>query len=131
MTELRCTIDLESKSGGATSHRKVKGTIHWVSAAQAYEAEIRLYERLFTVPEPDATPDFKSYVNPNSLEVVTAKCEPALQDAMPEKRFQFERLGYFSLDPDSTAAKQVWNRTVSLKDTWAKEVKKPQVRDGS
>jgi glutaminyl-tRNA synthetase len=131
VTELRCTIDLESKSGGATSHRKVKGTIHWVSAAQAYEAEIRLYDRLFTVPEPDATPDFKSYVNPNSLEVVTAKCEPALQDAMPEKRFQFERLGYFSLDPDSTAAKQVWNRTVSLKDTWAKEVKKPQVRNGS
>jgi glutaminyl-tRNA synthetase len=131
VTELRCTIDLESKSGGATSHRKVKGTVHWVSAAHAYEAEVRLYDRLFTVPEPDATADFKSYVDPNSLEVVTAKCEPALKEAVPEKRFQFERLGYFALDPDSTAAKQVWNRTVSLKDTWAKEVKKPQVRDGS
>jgi glutaminyl-tRNA synthetase len=131
VTELRCTIDLESKSGGATSHRKVKGTVHWVSAAHAYEAEVRLHDRLFTVPEPDATADFKSYVNPNSLEVVTAKCEPALKEAVPEKRFQFERLGYFALDPDSIAAKQVWNRTVTLKDTWAKEVKKPQVRDGS
>jgi glutaminyl-tRNA synthetase len=131
VTELRCTIDLQSKSGGATSHRKVKGTVHWVSAAHAYEAEVRLYDRLFTVPEPDATADFKSYVNPNSLEVVTAKCEPVLKEAVPEKRFQFERLGYFALDPDSTVAKQVWNRTVSLKDTWAKEVKKPQVRDGS
>jgi glutaminyl-tRNA synthetase len=122
--ELRCTVDLESKSGGATSNRKVKGTIHWVSAAHAADAEVRLYDRLFTVPEPDAAGDFKSFVNPHSLEVVTAKCEPDLTNARPEERYQFERLGYFALDPDSTPEKQVWNRTVTLKDTWAKEVKK-------
>ena len=75
--ELRCTADLDSKSGGATSNRKVKGTIHWVSAAHAIEAEVRLYDRLFTVPEPDADGDFKRYLNPNSLEVVTARCEPS------------------------------------------------------
>ena len=120
VTELRCTIDLESKSGGVTSNRKVKGTIHWVSAAHARDAEVRLYDRLFTAPEPDATGDFKSFINPHSLEVVTAKCEPALAEATPEKRYQFERLGYFALDPDSTSTKQVWNRTVTLKDTWAK-----------
>ncbi len=120
VTELRCTIDLESKSGGVTSNRKVKGTIHWVSAAHARGAEVRLYDRLFTAPEPDATGDFKSFINPHSLEVVAAKCEPALAEATPEKRYQFERLGYFTLDPDSTASKQVWNRTVTLKDTWAK-----------
>jgi len=120
VTELRCTVDLESKSGGATSNRKVKGTIHWVSAAHACDAEVRLYDRLFTAPEPDAAGDFKSSINPHSLDVVTAKCEPALSDATPQKRYQFERLGYFALDPDSTASKQVWNRTVTLKDTWAK-----------
>jgi len=120
VSELRCTVDLDSKSGGLTSNRKVKGTIHWVNAAQARDAEVRLYERLFTAPEPDATGDFKSFINPHSLEVVSAKCEPALAKATPEKRYQFERLGYFTLDPDSTATKQVWNRTVALKDTWAK-----------
>ena len=120
VSELRCTIDLESKAGGATSNRKVKGTIHWVSAAHARDAEIRLYDRLFSTLEPDATGDFKSSINPNSLEVVTAKCEPGLSEAVPEERYQFERLGYFTLDPDSTATKQVWNRTVTLKDTWAK-----------
>ena len=99
--ELRCTADLESKSGGATSNRKIKGTIHWVSAAHAIDAEVRLYDRLFTVPEPDADGDFKIFLNPNSLEVVTAKCEPSLKDADPEVRYQFERLGYFALDPDS------------------------------
>jgi glutaminyl-tRNA synthetase len=133
--ELRCKIDMESKSGGVTSNRKVKGTIHWVSAAHAVEAEVRLYDRLFTVPEPDsAAPessgttraggDFKSFVNPQSLEVVTAKCEPALKEARPEERYQFERLGYFALDPDSSTDKQVWNRTITLKDTWAKEAKR-------
>ncbi|PYK46249.1 MAG: glutamine--tRNA ligase, partial [Verrucomicrobia bacterium] len=120
VSELRCTVDLDSKSGGLTSNRKVKGTIHWVNAAQARDAEVRLYEQLFTAPEPDATGDFKSFINPHSLEVVSAKCEPALAKATPEKRYQFERLGYFTLDPDSTATKQVWNRTVALKDTWAK-----------
>jgi len=120
VTELRCTIDLESKSGGVTSNRKVKGTIHWVSAAHARDAEVRLYDRLFTAPEPDATGDFKSFINPHSLEVAKAKCEPALAEATRKKHYQFERLGYFTLDPDSTATKQVWNRTVTLKDTWAK-----------
>jgi len=124
VTELRCTIDMESKSGGATSNRKVKGTIHWVSAAHAFDAEVRLYDRLFTVPEPGAGGDFKSFINPQSLEMVRAKCEPALRDVRPEERYQFERLGYFALDPDSTADKQVWNRTITLKDTWAKEAKK-------
>jgi glutaminyl-tRNA synthetase len=117
---LRCTVDLESKSGGATSNRKVKGTIHWVSAQHSFDAEVRLYDRLFTVPEPDASGDFKSFINPHSLEVVTARCEPALRQASPEERYQFERLGYFALDPDSTPEKQVWNRTITLKDTWAK-----------
>jgi glutaminyl-tRNA synthetase len=124
VTELRCSVDLESKSGGATSNRKVKGTIHWVSAAHAIDAEVRLYDRLFTVPEPDADGDFKEFVNPHSLEVVQAKCEPALSEARPGERYQFERLGYFALDPDSTAGKPVWNRTVTLKDTWAKEAGK-------
>jgi glutaminyl-tRNA synthetase len=124
VTELRCTVDLESKSGGATSNRKVKGTIHWVSAAHAVEAEVRLYDRLFTVPEPDPDGDFKSFVNPQSLEIVTAKCEPALKDARSDERYQFERLGYFALDPNSSPPKQVWNRTITLRDTWAKEAKK-------
>ena len=122
--ELRCSVDLDSKSGGATSNRKVKGTIHWVSAPQAIDAEVRLYDRLFSVPEPDAAGDFKSFINPHSLEVVEAKLEPALGDAKPNEHYQFERLGYFTLDPDSTPNKQVWNRTITLKDTWAKEAKK-------
>ena len=124
VTELRCTADLESKSGGATSNRKIKGTIHWVSAAQAIDAEVRLYDRLFTVPEPDAEGDFKSFLNPHSLEVVTAKCEPSLGEAKPELRYQFERLAYFALDPDSRPNKLVFNRTITLRDTWAKEAKK-------
>jgi len=124
VTELRCTVDLDSKSGGATSNRKVKGTIHWVSAAQAIDAEARLYDRLFTVPEPDADGNFKSFINPNSLEIVTAKCEPSLAEAKPEFRYQFERLAYFALDPDSRPGKLVFNRTITLKDTWAKEAKK-------
>jgi glutaminyl-tRNA synthetase len=122
--ELRCTVDLDSKSGGPTAGRKVKGTIHWVSAAQAIDAEVRLYDRLFSVPEPDASGDFKSFINPNSLQVVTAKCEPAFASADPAERYQFERLGYFALDPDSTREKQMWNRTITLRDTWAKEAKK-------
>src|SRR5262249_633316 len=124
VTELRCTVDLDSKSGGATAGRKVKGTIHWVSVAHAIDAEVRLYDRLFSVPEPDLDGDFKSLINPNSLEVVTAKCEPSLAEARPEERYQFERLGYFALDPDSSREKQVWNRTSTLRDTWAKEAKK-------
>ncbi len=122
--ELRCTADLDSKSGGATAHRKVKGTIHWVSAAHAVDAEVRLYDRLFTEAEPDKDGrDFKSVLNPKSLEVVTAKCEPSLAGAELELRYQFERLGYFALDPDSTPGRLVLNRTITLKDTWAKEAK--------
>jgi glutaminyl-tRNA synthetase len=124
VTELRCATDLESKSGGATSNRKIKGTIHWVSAAHAIDAEVRLYDRLFTVPEPDAEGNFKSFLNPRSLEVVTAKCEPSLGEAKPELRYQFERLAYFALDPDSRPNKLVLNRTITLRDTWAKETKK-------
>jgi glutaminyl-tRNA synthetase len=124
VVELRCTADLESKTGGATAQRKVKGTIHWVSAGHALEAEVRLYDRLFTVPEPDAQGDFHKHINPQSLVVVTAKGEPSLKDARPELRYQFERLGYFTLDPDSSPARLVFNRTISLKDTWAKEAQR-------
>jgi glutaminyl-tRNA synthetase len=124
IVELRCTADLDSKTGGSTAGRKVKGTIHWVSAAHAVDAEVRLYDRLFTVPEPDAAGDFKQHLNPRSLEVVNAKCEPSLKDAKPDLRYQFERLGYFALDKDRTRAKLVFNRTIPLKDTWAKEAQK-------
>ena len=124
ITELRCTADLDSKTGGATSGRKVKGTIHWVSAAHALDAEVRLYDRLFTVPEPDADGDFKQHLNPHSLEVITAKLEPSLKDAQPEVRYQFERLAYFCLDKDSTPAKPVFNRTITLKDAWVKAATK-------
>ena len=124
VTELRCTADLDSKSGGATSSRKVKGTIHWVSAAHAVGAEVRLYDRLFSVAEPDADGDFKAHLNPSSLEIVQAKCERSLGNAQPEERYQFERLAYFALDPDSKPDALVFNRTITLKDTWAKEAKK-------
>jgi glutaminyl-tRNA synthetase len=124
ITELRCTADLDSKSGGATAARKVKGTIHWVSAAHAIDAEVRLYDRLFTEAEPEKDGrDFKSVLNPHSLEVVTAKCEPSLKDAKPELRYQFERLAYFALDKDS-GKKLIFNRTITLRDTWAKEAQK-------
>jgi glutaminyl-tRNA synthetase len=130
LLELRCTADLGSKLGGPNANRKVKGTIHWVSVPHAIDAEVRLYDRLFTVPEPDAGGDFKSFLNPHSLEVVTAKCEPALRDARPELRYQFERLGYFCLDRAHPAAPAtgdrplVFNRTITLRDTWAKEARK-------
>jgi glutaminyl-tRNA synthetase len=122
--ELRCTADLDSKTGGPTAGRKVKGTIHWVSASHAIDVQCRLYDRLFTAPEPDADGDFKKHLNPNSLEVVTAKCEPSLREASPELRYQFERLAYFALDKDSTPGRPVFNRTITLKDTWAKEMQK-------
>ncbi len=128
ITELRCTADLDSKTGGPTAGRKIKGTIHWVSAAHCIDAECRLYDRLFTEAEPEKDGrDFKSVLNPHSLEVVTGKCESNLCDASPELRYQFERLGYFSIDPDSdleppvpSQRKLVFNRTITLKDTWAK-----------
>ena len=124
IVELHCTADLGSKSGGPTAGRKVKGTIHWVSERHAIDAEVRLYDRLFTVPEPDAGGDFKSNLNPHSLEKVTAKCEPSLKEAKPELRYQFERLGYFTLDKDSAPGELVFNRTITLKDAWAKEAQK-------
>jgi glutaminyl-tRNA synthetase len=124
VTELRCTADLESKTGGATSARKIKGTIHWVSAAHAKDVEVRMYDRLFTVAEPDAEGDFKAHLNANSLEVLTAKCEPSLAEARADLRYQFERLGYFTLDTASAPGKPVFNRTVTLRDLWAKEKQK-------
>jgi glutaminyl-tRNA synthetase len=124
VAELRCTADLDSKTGGSTANRKVKGTIHWVSQAHAIDAKVRLYDRLFSVSEPDAGGDFKKHLNPHSLEVMTAKCEPSLKDAKPELRYQFERLAYFALDKDSAPGKPVFNRTITLKDTWAKEAQK-------
>ena len=124
IVELRCTADLESKSGGPTSSRKIKGTIHWVSAPHAIDAEVRLYDRLFTEAEPDATGDFRKNLNPHSLEVVMAKCEPSLREARPELRYQFERLAYFALDKDSAPGRLVFNRTITLKDTWLKTAAK-------
>ncbi len=123
--EVHCTIDPESKSGGATSSRKIKSTIHWVSAAHALDAEVRLYDRLFTVEQPDADPerDFKTFMNPKSLEVGRAKLEPSLAGAQPLEPYQFERLGYFCADHrDSQPGKLVFNRTVGLRDAWAKEM---------
>jgi glutaminyl-tRNA synthetase len=121
IAELRCTVDLESLTG-ATASRRVKGTIHWVSADHALDAEIRLYDRLFTSEDPsDEGRDPISDLNPNSLEVLTGcKVEPGLATAGVSDRFQFERQGYFSVDPDSAAGKLVFNRTVTLKDTWAR-----------
>jgi glutaminyl-tRNA synthetase len=127
IAELHCTIDPDSKAGGATAGRKIKGTIHWVSATHALDAEVRLYDRLFTVEQPDADEgrDFKTFLNPASLEPLSAcKLEPSLANAKSELRYQFERLGYFCLDKDSKPGKLVFNRTVSLRDSWAKESQK-------
>jgi glutaminyl-tRNA synthetase len=124
IVELRCTADMESKTGGATAGRKVKGTIHWVSAARAIDAEVRLYDRLFNVAEPDAGADFKQHLNPDSLEILQAKCEPALRQSEPQMRYQFERIGYFTLDPGGAAEKLTFNRTIGLRDTWSKEMQK-------
>ena len=121
LIELRCTADLTTRSGGPNVDRKVKGTIHWVSATHGIEAEVRLYDRLFTVPEPAASDDFMQHVNPHSLDVVTARLEPSLAHARPGERFQFERLGYFTADPRDTApGRPVFNRTITLRDPWLK-----------
>src|SRR5690554_408448 len=124
ITEIHATYDPESKSGSGTeaSKRKVKGTIHWVSATHAIEAEVRLYDRLFTHENPDGNKeiDFKEYINPDSLQIITAFVEPSLQTAQPEDKLQFQRIGYFAVDKDSTADKLVFNKTVGLRDTWAK-----------
>ena len=126
VTEIHCTYIPESKSGNDTSGINVKGTIHWVSALHAATAEVRLYDRLFTVENPlGEEGDFKDSINPNSLQVIhNAIIEPSLKDATMESRYQFIRKGYFCLDKDSTKDKLVFNRTVTLKDAWAKEVKK-------
>ncbi len=122
--ELHCSYDPETKSGGPKATRKVKGTLHWVSAPFALEAEVRLYEHLFLKPNPEEMEegsDFKANLNPKSLEILTScKLEPSLAGAKPGDRYQFLRLGYFCVDPDSSAKKLVFNRTVSLHDTWAK-----------
>jgi glutaminyl-tRNA synthetase len=122
--ELHCTYDPATKGGNAPDGRKVKSTIHWVSAEHAVDAEVRIYETLFNREDPNVVPegeDFTVNLNPKSLEIVPgAKLEPSLRDAAPGDRYQFERLGYFAVDPDSSCEKLVFNRTVALRDTWAK-----------
>ncbi len=124
VVELHCTYDPATRGGSSPDGRKVKSTLHWVSAHRAVEAEVRLYEHLFAKENPDVVEegrDFTTNLNPNSLEVLPMCCvEPSLKDAKPGDRYQFERLGYFCVDPDSTPEKPVFNRTVTLRDTWAK-----------
>jgi glutaminyl-tRNA synthetase len=128
VVELHCTYDPATRGGSSPDGRKVQGTLHWVSAAHAVEAEARLYEHLLSVADPSEQgedADFRAFVNPRSLEVVSdARIEPSLKAARPGSRCQFERLGYFCVDPDSTPDKLVFNRTVTLRDTWAKIEKK-------
>jgi len=126
ITELRCTYDPATRGGDAPDGRKVQGTIHWVSARHALDCELRLYDRLFTVPDPDGVPegdDFTSVLNPAALVVVTgAKVEPSVQADPAGTRYQFERTGYFVSDSeDSTPDALVFNRTVTLRDSWAKQ----------
>ena len=126
VVELRCTFDPESRGGSSPDGRRVRGTLHWVSVRHAVEAEVRLYDRLFRVKNPqEITDDFAGALNPDSL-VVRPTCfvEPGLEGAQPESRYQFERLGYFCVDPDSTPEKLVFNRTITLRDSWARMQKK-------
>jgi glutaminyl-tRNA synthetase len=121
--ELRCTFDPESGSGGSSDGRKVKGVIHWLSAKHAIKSEVRLFDRLFSNEDPDDVPegaDWKEAINPESLKVIEAFIEPALSSAEPMEKFQFERLGYFCVDNDSKPGKPIFNRTATLRDTWAK-----------
>jgi glutaminyl-tRNA synthetase len=124
ITELRCTYDPETKGGNAPDGRKVKGTIHWVSAEHCFDAEVRLYDTLFTQEDPTDVPegaDWKKNINPGSLEIVHGKMEPALKETAPGDMIQFERVGYFTPDSvDSKPGAPVFNRTVTLRDTWAK-----------
>jgi glutaminyl-tRNA synthetase len=128
IVEVHCTYDPASRGGNSPDGRKVKSTMHWVSAAHAFSAEIRLYDKLFTKADPydlEEGQDVLDNLNPNSLEILTgAKLEPSLAGARLEDRFQFERVGYFCLDPDSTEEKKIFNRTLALKDSWAKIEKK-------
>ncbi|HDS30505.1 MAG TPA: glutamine--tRNA ligase/YqeY domain fusion protein [Firmicutes bacterium] len=127
IVELKCTYDPETRGGDAPDGRKVKATIHWVSAEHAVDSEVRLYETLFTVPDPrdeSEGSDFKSFINPNSIEILTnCKIEPGIKGVTPGFRCQFERLGYFCVDPDSSGERLVFNRTVTLKDQWVKAQK--------
>jgi glutaminyl-tRNA synthetase len=120
--EIRCIYDMTTRSGGPEADRKVKGTLHWVSAKHAVKAEVRLYDRLFSDPDPAGHKDKcpEDFLNPDSLKVITGFVEPSLKDAKPLDQFQFQRLGYFNVDPDSTPGKLVFNRTVTLKDNWAR-----------
>jgi len=124
VVEVHCTYDPATRGGNSPDGRKVKATIHWVSAQHALDAEVRLYDKLFTKPNPSEVEegqDFTANLNPESLEVVSAaKIEPSVNGASAGTRYQFERLGYFCVDPDSKPGKLVFNRTASLKDTWAK-----------
>ena len=124
ITEIHCTYDVDSRSGSGTeaSQRKVKGTIHWVSIAHAVPAEVRIYDRLFSHESPDGNKeiDFKEFINPNSLEVITGYVEPSLKTAKNLDHFQFQRLGYYCVDKESNSDKLVFNKTVGLRDTWAK-----------
>jgi glutaminyl-tRNA synthetase len=127
VVELRCTYDPATRGGNAPDGRKVKATIHWVSAPHAVQAEVRLYDHLFTKEDPDDAPagqDWRANLNPRSLTVTQAHVEPSLAHGKPGVTYQFERLGYFCVDPDSAAGKPVFNRTVTLKDTWAKVAQK-------
>ena len=122
---MHCTYDPATRGGDTPDGRKVKSTIHWVSARHAVKAEVRLYEQLFTVENPDIGEDVNSILNPHSLEILTdCYLEPSLADSLPGDKFQFERTGYFCADLDSAPGKLVFNRTVTLKDTWAKIEKK-------
>ena len=125
VVELRCTYDPETRGGQAPDGRRVRGTIHWVSAEHALDAEVRLYEHLFTSERPDDDDNFMSTLNPDSMEIIpNAKVEPSLADAVPGEKFQFERTGYFAVDPDSRSSALVFNRTVTLRDSWKKVVAK-------
>jgi len=128
ITEIQCTYDPETLSGTEGSQRKVKGTLHWVSARHCVDAEVRLYDRLFAVENPsaDTEHDFRELLNPDSLQVLPhAKVEPYLAKvAKVEDKFQFQRIGYFCVDPDSTPDHLVFNRTIGLKDSWAKQAAK-------
>jgi glutaminyl-tRNA synthetase len=122
VTEVHGTYDPASKGGNAPDGRKVKGTIHWVSVKDAVQFPVRLYDRLFTVPNPmgDATKDFLEFLNPDSAKTITAYGEPALAQARPGEKFQFERIGYFCADSkDTKPGAPVFNRTVTLRDSWA------------
>jgi glutaminyl-tRNA synthetase len=123
ITEVYCTYDEATRSGGPEANRKVKGTLHWVSAKHAIEAEVRLYDRLFNDPDPAGHKDKSpvDFLNPDSLKVITGHVEPSLRNARALDHFQFQRLGYFNVDPDSTPEKLVFNRTVTLRDNWSKK----------